>query len=201
MMTKKGQSKTGLSTYYVKLTHAFNVFIEMLKRLTIMDNVKSLEWLQHETKLLREDCNTRKDFLTYRYSKEHLQIDDKSPSHCCRHSLNGNNTCSDHSHENMSQECKECSHTVQFFSKFTGLIGKIRTDVDCCLTPEEAQELDSMAAAAPALKDTVVKYMGHRSRAYAQFYEIKLLYQLLSNDEVLIIIDHKQKRRPGRVLW
>jgi hypothetical protein len=59
------------------------------------------------------------------------------------------------------------------------------------LTPEEAQELDSMDTAAPALKYTVVKYMGHRARA--QFYEIKLLYQRLSNDEVLIIIDHKQK--------
>jgi hypothetical protein len=48
-----------------------------------------------------------------------------------------------------------------------------------------------MDTAAPALKYTVVKYMGHRARA--QFYEIKLLYQRLSNDEVLIIIDHKQK--------
>jgi hypothetical protein len=192
MMTKKGQSKTGLSTYYVKLSHAFNVFNDMLRRLTRMDNVSSLEWLKSETKMLREDCDTRKDFLTYRYSKEHIQIEDKSPSHCCRHSLNGVSTCSDHSHEDTIHECKECSHTVNFFEKFTGLIGRVRTGVDCW-TPDEVMELDSMAAAAPALKDTVLKYMGHRVRAYAQFHEIKLLYQRLSKEEVLIIIDHKQK--------
>eukprot|EP00957_Ditylum_brightwellii_P156099 11881962-Ditylum_brightwellii.AAC.1 len=50
-----------------------------------------------------------------------------------------------------------------------------------------------MKATTPVLNKTVLNYMGHQVRAFAQFHEIKKLYQELTNEEVLVIIDHKQK--------
>ena len=126
-ISAKGETKTGLSTYYVKLSHALTVFKEMLVRLKCIDELKIMKetWMGVVVDEFLKESDLLQDFLTYGYSKEHLQIDSKFRSLCCRHALNEKNTCG-HTH-NGTKECKKCSDAVNFFSKFTELIDTIKT--------------------------------------------------------------------------
>jgi hypothetical protein len=50
MMTKKGECKTGLSTYYVRIKHCQDVFIRIMKRLSSMPQIKELPGIfKHES--------------------------------------------------------------------------------------------------------------------------------------------------------
>jgi hypothetical protein len=108
MMTKKGECKTGLSTYYVRIKHCQDVFIRIMKRLSSMPRIKELPGIfKHEsptqgtgvwtvsddTKLLAKQVEELHDFLTYSYSAKHLKLEDGMKCHCCKFARSDENLC------------------------------------------------------------------------------------------------------------
>eukprot|EP00957_Ditylum_brightwellii_P154732 11776764-Ditylum_brightwellii.AAC.2 len=161
-----------------------------------MENVNDLEYVEAKAKELKTESNHLKDFLTYGYLKKHLQLNSGPAIHCCCYALNESETCANYSHSQTSQDCGHCANVASFFAKkFTSLISRIKKDLTATSGISEAltKELGTMVAATPDMTDHVMKFMGHKACAFAQFHEIKQLYENLEDDEIMITIDHKQK--------
>lgn len=198
-LSKKGETKTGLSTYYVKLAHAFDNLGKMLEKIDSIAQAHSMELSEADkaTKMTKESGEL-KDFLTYGYAKSHLQIESKIPSHCCRHALNERDTCKDlpnnrHTHNEGDEDCKQCARVFTYFDEFAQLVTQVRDKLPEDATGER-QELTGMLETVPLLKDHMIKYMGHQVRAFVQHHEIKQRYKNLQEDvEIILTLDHKQK--------
>ena len=50
ILTKHGESKSGLSTYYISIRHALSIFVKMMKRVSLINSQKKLKILILKTK-------------------------------------------------------------------------------------------------------------------------------------------------------
>ena len=199
LLTKRGETKAGLSTYYIQLRYNSQVFTNMLKR------IKELPFTNPYAKTLVEEdidnilhqWDSIQHFLMWEYSHRHLKIQDKDITHCCTYALG---VACTHSHSNRS--CRKCHDCIVFFDvEVTNFMSRIqglefsgeRDELD-----EIKMELKSMVDAIPILSYGQKHYMAHILRASVQFDgidKIKLTLKLGSRT-ILIILDHKQKVLP-----
>jgi hypothetical protein len=132
MMTKKGEYKTGLSTYYVWIKHCQDVFIcSSVKRLSLMPCIRGLPHIfQHKSPtqapgvwtvvddmelVLAKQVVNLCDFLTYSYSTNHLTSKDGMKCHCCKFALNKETICLHPHPSQQQQECKQCYGPMMSF--------------------------------------------------------------------------------------
>jgi hypothetical protein len=210
LLTKRGESQTGLSTYYVRLKYASDVYIGMLKRLIALAPIADFtgKFLPENEESrngwkVRDDCNQllakwdeTQQFMAYEFSEKHLNIDSVKKDHCCRFAVNKESTCT-HTHEHA--HCKQCVETFNCVERFRSLLYFI--DETCRvknveLDKETKTELATMEKAAPFVEQHVVHYLAHRLRAKVQFTSIRRTYSEITEIDVLIVMDHKQKVLP-----
>ena len=84
LVTKRGESKEGLSMHYIQLRYSGRVFIDMLKRVkefpfVSLENKKGVE--ENIEDLLGE-WDDIQSFFIWEYSNRHLKLIDEEISHC-----------------------------------------------------------------------------------------------------------------------
>ena len=191
LLTKKGESKAGLSTYYINLRYSSKTFVEMMKRVSCFAymNPDEQRALKVQADELIEEWKKMQMFLMWEYSNRHLKIEDEDPVHCCTFALGG--TCN---HEHRTVSCDKCSSIFTFFqAKTHGFLTRVSNAQFS--EDSHAEELQSMFASLPKLTYAIAHYMGHRLRARVQFHAIRKIKQGLRNNpsKALIVTDHKQK--------
>ena len=89
LLTKRGESKAGLSTYYINLRYSASVFTQMMKRVSCFAYVDSDEQraVKTEADSLIEEWKNIQMFLMWEYSNRHLKIEDCDRAHCCTYAL------------------------------------------------------------------------------------------------------------------
>ena len=93
LLCSKGEIKTGLSSYFVKLRDCGKVIEKMFKRVGEFDDIVGLGYngppdIKQDTKYLLNEWKTVETFLQYKYSTHHVTIDGQCKSHCCCYELN-----------------------------------------------------------------------------------------------------------------
>lgn len=194
LLTTRGESKAGLSTYYVKFRHLRDVFFAMLKRIPELElnadrrpDSLSPDGIASWCKTIRREWQIYHDFLSWEYAKHHLKQADKDRFHCCTWALGGE--C-DHAHQ--ADGCSQCSGCFQFFDL------KVRPfleQIDQTSTESSKLEVDSMLAFIPQACKAVKDYASHRLRAEVQFRAIEEVQLEMKGDPSIlyIVIDHRQK--------
>ena len=86
-MCKKGEIRTGLSSYYVKLRDVGNIYSRMMDRIDSIDGLVGLERcggadIKMNTKALRERWRKLEQFLAYEFRARHLKISHICKAHC-----------------------------------------------------------------------------------------------------------------------
>jgi len=109
LLTKKGESKAGLSTYYINLRYSASIFTQMMKRVSCFAYAGSDEQraVKKEADTLIEEWKKIQMFLMWEYSNRHLKIEDCDRAYCCTYALGG--TCT-HEHQTVSCEMSTTSH-------------------------------------------------------------------------------------------
>ena len=109
----RGESKDGLSTYYMKFRHEKNVFDHMHDRIVQMDlNGSSYIKIIGIRNSLEKEWHNHYEFLTWEYGKHHLKQSDMDRLHCFTLVLG----------DNFEQSKKEnfCIKCLTCFSFFKG---------------------------------------------------------------------------------
>jgi hypothetical protein len=217
LLTKKGECKTGLSTYYIKLRYATDQYQKMITRLGASEHYGQLPGCfvpdeseltgtadekreQHATWMVADDCKYLGErmeeitsFLAYRYSELHLNLDAEESCHSCRF---GSNAGALDNHPSSSN-CEMCAECMTFFDKTLELLEHCDSIVaHQLLDIEIRKEIESMRKTTPVLQEIVLQYMAHRLRAKVQFAAIKKIRSELSTHNALLVMDHKQKVLP-----
>ena len=112
LLTKRGESKAGLSTYYIQLRSCSYIFIKMIKRVIDLPyvDVATARSVKVEATALLSEWDQIQQFVMWEYSNRHLQIEDQDICHCCSHALNN---CCTHGHKQES--CAKCNNCFTFF--------------------------------------------------------------------------------------
>lgn len=225
LMTTRGIEKTGLSTYYVRLKYASSIYISMLKRLQMIpeiankvgifgpadqntiQNLATNETINEHTDdtrteiwTIKKDCNLLIDkwnetmqFLSYQFSEKNLKLDSECSVLCCRFGVNLIPTCN-HVHE--MQQCKHSIDALTAVDPFGQLLNTIDIVNNTDVNEEICYEVISMQKTIPNIKMQMKNYMSHRVRAKVQFSAINTIYKKLTDDNALVVFDHKQKVLP-----
>jgi hypothetical protein len=187
LITKRGESKAGLSTFYIKLRYASQTFSLMLRRLQELACFEDNSVIVDGAKTLATEWEEHFQFLQYSYANQHLSIESEDLSHCCYNAVGAQ--C-DHAHN--IESCALCAELSNFFGgsvlSFLEEIA-IPTVVDRSVLPE----LKTMLSAVPILQTTLRHYAAHRLRAKVQFYAIDKIKQdwlRERHDRVLVVVDH-----------
>lgn len=193
LLTRRGESKAGLSTYYIQLRYSASVFVRMMKR--IMDFEYTTTEQKNEVK---EKCtNLVKDweeiqmYIMWEYTDSHLEISSQDRAHCCTYALDPKKS---KQRRYNTQCCGKCNSCLDFFdTNVKNTLDKVKSLV--ATNENDSEELGSMYRALPLLKYAVKHYMAHRLRAKVQFVAIEKAKKALQrNPSILYItIDHKQK--------
>ena len=194
LLTKRGETKAGLSTYYIRFRYVGRVFECMLGRLAEMPYTSSDVALSMKSKLsnLLSKWKEMYLFLSYEYSFKHLQLNSVDKAHCATYAMGG--ICQ---HQHRDVVCQKCNSCFKFFTEdvmavFNECHMALEMDAD------NRNEIGTMVSSLVYLQDVVKWYMGHRLRATVQFDGIAKIKASLkeSNDRVLVVMDHKQKVLP-----
>ena len=112
LLTKKGESKAGLSVYYINLRYSASIFTQMMKRVSCFAfaSFDEQRFANKEAETLIEEWKKMQMFLMWEYSNKHLKIEDGDRTHCCTYALGG--TCT-RKHKTVSY--KKCSGFFTFF--------------------------------------------------------------------------------------
>ena len=190
LLTKRGETKEGLSTYYILFRYSSNTFVLMMKRLDELGCFfRNQSELQGCVQKLVEEWKCIEQFLSWEYSSNHLSFDSADISHCCRCALGG--ICA-RLHGDTS--CIQCSNMVSFFD--TSVKKTIQLALDNLLEPIHRDEINTMHGDIVKLSDMLRHYMSHRLRAKVQFSAINKVKQWIKEDNksrILVVMDHKQK--------
>ena len=161
LLTKKGESKAGLSTYYINLRYHSKIFVEMMKRVSCFAYASSdeQEAVKEDADEVIKEWKKIQMFLMWEYSNCHLKIEDEDPAHCCTFALGG--TCT---HEHRTVSCEKCSCCFTFFQTTVhGFLTRVKSMQFS--DNSHAKELQSMFDSLPKLTYAIAYYMGHRLRA------------------------------------
>lgn len=202
LLTKRGEAKAGLSTYYINFRYRSQVFVKMLQRMlsaAYPEDVKA-EIVTKVNQLVTEWSRIG-DFVQWEYGSKHITMDSADKSHCSFFGLGGQLT-----REYDNQACPKCCHCFTFFServKETVTFAKecysrMETDDQSVQDTIDDNEWSSMLSATATMQKTLVDYMAHCVRAKVQFAAIQETKAELKRDRsmALIVLDHKQKILP-----
>ena len=90
LLTKRGETKAGLSTYYIRFRYSSNTFVLMMKRLDELGCFfRNQSELQRHVQKLVGDWKCIEQFLSWDYSTNHLSFEIADIAHCCRCALGG----------------------------------------------------------------------------------------------------------------
>lgn len=189
-LTKRGESKAGLSTYYIQLRYSGNIFTRMMTRLLDFEyrNIQGKREVTEQCKSLLKEWKDVQMFVMWEYTNRHLKMSSSDPAHCCTYTLGG--ICT---HKHNTRSCAKCNSCLDFFYK------KVKGFLDYVVSrlgeDSESDEIKSMYRAIPILTYAIKHYMAHRLRAKVQFVAIDNEKESLKNDPTIlyICIDHKQK--------
>ena len=192
LLTKRGESKCGLSTYYIHFRYFGSVFRRMMNRVQELNFTSEghSNFVKDTVANLIEEWGDIEMFVTWNYAHRHLNVEDSDVCHCCTFALAG--TCTTHQHEPST--CSRCSNCVTFFeTKVKLFLEKVR--YLSSISDQEKKELTSMILSTPKYTYVITHYMAHQLRAKVQFAAIdKIKNHLKINpSKVLMVIDHKQK--------
>lgn len=195
LLTKRGQTKAGLSTYFIRMRDMGNTFISMLHRVQfILKDIDDKTHVEYANQLIHEWKNIQQ-FVLWEYSNCHLKTSDKDAIHCCAYALGGK--CI-HEHDMQSSCCDKCSNVFTFFQ--VKVANFLRNQVFPFASDTSTRvEVDTMIAATGRLSEMTKHYIAHRLRAEVQFaaiHEIKNWLKLDRNSKILLVVDHKQKVLP-----
>ena len=109
VLTIRGETKCGLSSYYIHLRYQTQVFVHMMGRVGVI-----CPHFLEQAKALVEEWSTMTCFVMWEYSKKHITLDDLDPCHCSRYGLGG--SCDDAMHSHNSVGCEKCSSCITFFT-------------------------------------------------------------------------------------
>lgn len=158
LMTKRGETKAGVSTYYIRFRYSSNTFVMMMKRLDELEILSIImSEVQSGVKNIVEEWKNIEQFLVWDYSANNLSLDDSDIAHCCQCALGG--LCS---RIHMGQSCQKCSSMVSFFDKpVKQLIQILSNNME---NNTHSDEIKSMHGAITTLSDMLHHYMSHRLR-------------------------------------
>lgn len=208
LLTSRGQIKTGLSTYYVRLKYVSSLYLGMLERLQEIDGVASKPGFLFKTTpddltkntTIKDDCEAlitkwrnMMQFLSYQFSEQHLQINSVLKVLCCTYSVNKNYKCL-HFHE--QKQCRLSLEALTSMDPFESILNYLDIQNNEELDAEIIYEVASMKKTIPIIKNQVKNYMSHRMRAKIQFTAINKVYAELNSNNALLVFDHKQKVLP-----
>lgn len=194
-LTKKGEAKAGLSTYYIRFRNVGRRFEEMLERTLQFEYETPLQFTEVQTRLKfvlaewKEMCQ----FLDYGYSWNHLDLSSRDKSHCCTYASGGRSN-----HEYDVSICSKCNMSYIFFE--TKVVSIMKVAKSYIVDADFKIEIDSMLSAFHFIQKTVIWYMSHKLRAKVQFLAIAKIKGVVKTDRscVLIVMDHKQKILPQK---
>lgn len=234
LLTKRGEVKTALSAYYFRFEYAKKVFALVMDRLIEMMGDVANELVEEEDDQddkiaamreqylimlgknraleMKDKFEQLSQFISYGYSKDHLDLESRVEGHCCRHAVNKNadhGRCSrqaDHSHED-GKVCGQCYDLFTFFlpgSDVEDLIDGVanhapQDDIEACTEASNFwDEIASMKRSLSYFQKEVVDYAAHHVRAKIQDAGIDEIYDGLLQDGSTAVLefDHKQKFLP-----
>ena len=157
LLSKRGESKARLSTYYIQFKHYVKVFTNMINRTTHFkySTPETNKQVKLEAQKLLQEWKSIQAFVMWEYAACHLKVSDIDSCHCCTHALGG--TC-DHSHNLQS-----CSKCLECFTFFQGKAKNFLNSIQAKQLQEESEkaELNSMFRALPKLTTALTHYMAH----------------------------------------
>lgn len=163
MLCKKGEIKTGLSLYYVRLCDCGQVLNKMLKILIQFLPDSSDTFLSFQKQWIELE-----QFLQYQYAINYIAMSFTCKAYCVKYGLNSNIYCE---YVHITDTCKDCSEPFLFFESLEASIQDI-----VIISEEDArkEELESIKKAySQIFLPTVISYMDHQMRAVAQFAKLK----------------------------
>lgn len=194
LLSKRGEMKAGLSTYYIRMRDFGKNFCLMMNRILEIENLRAQESVTLRIAELLEQWNDIRQFILWEYSNNHIQISSEDSIRCSAFALGG--TCS-HVHTSVHMCCEKCSKTISFFNDVADYI---TSSVIGFLNDQSyTDELQSMVGASKTCSVLLRQYLAHRLRAKVQFYAIALQKMWLKTNpktKLLIVLDHKQKVLP-----
>ena len=192
LLTKRGEAKAGLSTYYIQFRHCGSTFEAMMKAFTSMEfQIEYKAKVKEEARELIDEWHSIELFVMWEYSNKHINLKSPDKSHCCTYALGGN--FDGYVYDKYS--CDKCINCLTFFKE--KVLRFISRNEIFILTDDQTvtQEVRTMKESIPLLSKAIRMYMAHRMRALVQFAEIeRIKISLKTNPQKLLIItDHKQK--------
>ena len=117
LLCKKGEIRTGLSSYYIKLRDIGEVLASMLDRIANLEGVVGL--VSRGSHDIKQNVNTMlglwhdlEQFLAYDCRTNHIRIQSDCAAYCCTHALSpATNSCT---HQNTKGNCVAC-HQGELF--------------------------------------------------------------------------------------
>lgn len=195
LLTKRGKTKAGLSTYYIRMRDFGATFQKMMKRIVEIFDVDNQGGALAKVNLLLEERSNIEQFVLWEFSNKHLQISPEDIIHCCTFALAGR--C-EHQHNASRTCCTKCANAIKFFDcTVRTFIEQSNTALD--KEEEHMAEFNSILDATSKLSSMLRQYMSHRLRAKVLFSAIDRQKEWLKSDsqsKMLIVLDHKQKVLP-----
>ena len=191
LLTKCGEIKAGLSTYYIQFCYSSTIFIKMLQHIIKqIDFIQGTEDINFKAKHLVKVWNEIEQFLQWEYTRRHMMMESPERIHSCQHALGDRLFVND--------EVVICEKCLLCFTLFSTHVHKFFGCVIHNVTPNDKVEVESMIRCLPYLSDGVVRYAGHRVRAKVQFNAISATKKsMLVDDSILLIVFyHKQTILP-----
>ena len=108
LLTKRGETKAGLSTYYINFRYASKTFLQRMNRLK--EITASDQSITNKIMDITNKWSDIEQFVAYEHSTHHLSLDTDDLSHCCRCALGG--ICQ---MIHSPKSCQQCSDVVSFF--------------------------------------------------------------------------------------
>ena len=170
ILTLPGESKTGLSSYFVEFLHVRNVISEMITTIESDEPEDAAKLVQKWKEAVQ--------FLKRAFSHDHMQFSSECVFHCAENALG--HKCTHKHHKN----CAECASAF-------GVLDDIEDFVT--LNLPDCRQVVKLA------RDAFFRYAAHKTREFWQKSKIDSVKKELLNDtsHLLIVIDHKQKILPA----
>ena len=170
LLTKRGEAKAGLSTYYIQFRHCGSTFQAMIKAFTNMAfQVGHKAKVKEEAYQLLEEWRSIELFVMWEYSNKHIDLKSPDKSHCCTHALSGESD----GYVYGEDSCDKCIQCLTFFEQtVSGFISRNENFLlqgDATVT----EKVKAMKESIPLLSAAIRMYMAHRMRALVQFAEIE----------------------------
>lgn len=186
LLTKRGQAKAGLSTYFTYFRFCGEIFAQMLHRISELNVPESLkEDVESRFEAISNEWSDIESFVQWEYANRHLEMTSVDMCHCCTFGLDDQS--SSMTYESVA--CASCSRCFVFFPD------KFKSALELVKDYMTENEWTCMNLAAEKLHNALIRYMAHSMRARVQFHAIQKVKEKLKEDQtsILIVIDHKQK--------